>query len=915
MILRGLTLENWRCIGRLQMTDLPDGIVVLHGPNRTGKTSLVRALRSCLFDCDHDTTREDIRGAIPWGTDHAPKVAVEFETGGRRYRISKQFSKKKEGFALLERWEANNWIIEVREPKEASRRTRELLKADDSEAGLNQLLWLHQGEVSLPKAKDLDASLEKQLSAVLGSLLTGRDLDIKKLLDKRCERWFSASGEHKKGQKPSPVLQLTRQVEDRRKALADEENRFRDLEQVIRDLERGEDDLPHLEADVQAAQRELEVITVEREQTRERRRLFAEAERALRQAQERLAAVEERVGKRDDAKSRYREAEQAAIRAEAALQVARESHEPLARRLERATQELQEARQAEETHAGRSREIDDYRQWLALTQQHHQQSQLLEQAQNLESEIARLNGQIKEIVAPDAQALEAVRANRREAITLRSHLQAAALTLTVQTEKIARIALAMDGQPAEATDLPVAKPHTWSVRQRGEVTIPDWGTVTVVRGKQDQSLESAAQKLQTLDRDFAQTVGAYRENPQDEACVDRLAQRRLELDTAISDLDGQRQQLGRLLPKGRVVVENAIKELEQQQRILCDRSSALTSWQPDHADVQRRQEVFDDTAESLKTTREGKARTEELARRALEQADGRLQACTNAVAAARATANARNDELARHGDEATLQAELAEARREVAVAQESLAAAQLTDAEQTVEQRHSDAGRALALRQQRLQGHRDQLNILRGRIEASQGVHTRRADAAAALGEVELHLDRENLEAGAHRRLRVLFDECKESQVQQVMGPISDRVLEWARYLGLDDYRDVRFGERFLPEGLVRDRAGEGMIVSLEEESFGTEEQLSILIRLALGAILAREEAAVAILDDPLAHADPTKHRRILDVLRLAAAGNAALQPPAGPLQIIILTCHPDRFDRLPGARHFDLARLIERPV
>ena len=82
---------------------------------------------------------------------------------------------------------------------------------------------------------------------------------------------------------------------------------------------------------------------------------------------------------------------------------------------------------------------------------------------------------------------------------------------------------------------------------------------------------------------------------------------------------------------------------------------------------------------------------------------------------------------------------------------------------------------------------------------------------------------------------------------------------------------------------------------------------------MALGGILAKNEPAVAILDDPLAHTDPAKHRKILDILRIAADGNKGWNPPAGLLQIIILTCHPDRFDYLPGARHYDLARLISK--
>jgi len=84
-------------------------------------------------------------------------------------------------------------------------------------------------------------------------------------------------------------------------------------------------------------------------------------------------------------------------------------------------------------------------------------------------------------------------------------------------------------------------------------------------------------------------------------------------------------------------------------------------------------------------------------------------------------------------------------------------------------------------------------------------------------------------------------------------------------------------------------------------------------VRLALGGVLATSEPMLAILDDPLVHADPVKHRRFLDVLRLAAEGDKAWSPAAGPLQVVILTCHPDRFDHLTGATHISLGALIRR--
>ena len=51
MIIEGFEIENWTCIKKLTVSGLPPtGVIVLHGPNRTGKSSLVQALRACLMD-------------------------------------------------------------------------------------------------------------------------------------------------------------------------------------------------------------------------------------------------------------------------------------------------------------------------------------------------------------------------------------------------------------------------------------------------------------------------------------------------------------------------------------------------------------------------------------------------------------------------------------------------------------------------------------------------------------------------------------------------------------------------------------------------------------------------------------------------------------------------------------------------
>src|SRR5262249_52479813 len=158
--LRAIEIRNWACIDSLSLTDLRDGIIVLHGPNRTGKSSLVQAIRSGLFDHYHDSQESTLLAAIPWKTKAAPHVAIKFEHGGQRYRISKTFAKTKEGQSTLEQHGSTGPTVLAR-GKDATKRIRELVDAESSVGGIFQMLWLGQQDFALPKPKEMDSSLEK----------------------------------------------------------------------------------------------------------------------------------------------------------------------------------------------------------------------------------------------------------------------------------------------------------------------------------------------------------------------------------------------------------------------------------------------------------------------------------------------------------------------------------------------------------------------------------------------------------------------------------------------------------------------------------------------------------------------------------------------------------------------------------
>jgi len=100
MIIEGFEIENWTCIKKLTVSGLPPtGVIVLHGPNRRGKSSLVQALRACLMDYSSTSNSNALKSSYPRGSGEKPTVTVTFTAGGMAYRIKKCFGSNKSELA------------------------------------------------------------------------------------------------------------------------------------------------------------------------------------------------------------------------------------------------------------------------------------------------------------------------------------------------------------------------------------------------------------------------------------------------------------------------------------------------------------------------------------------------------------------------------------------------------------------------------------------------------------------------------------------------------------------------------------------------------------------------------------------------------------------------------------------------
>ena len=98
---------------------------------------------------------------------------------------------------------------------------------------------------------------------------------------------------------------------------------------------------------------------------------------------------------------------------------------------------------------------------------------------------------------------------------------------------------------------------------------------------------------------------------------------------------------------------------------------------------------------------------------------------------------------------------------------------------------------------------------------------------------------------------------------------------------------ELELGEDFAIASITRQRTK-----AFARLSDGTQEQIAVLVRLAMGAMLAeRGEAAPIILDDALVYCDDDRIQRMFDALSRAGKHQ----------QIIVLTCRLRSFGPLGG--------------
>ncbi len=903
MRLQALSIRNWKCIGQLDLDELDHPIVVLYGPNRTGKTSLVDALRACLLDFLASSQHRDIRAARPWGSESAPEVVVCFRHGGGQYRISKRYGGG--GREILEEFRNQQWY-QLRSGQEASLQVRRMLGAESSSKGWYQLLWVPQGEIFLPQKTD--RTLQSAVEGVLGSMVQKGDRAFYEAVRRQVDRWYPP----RRGgfSRNSPVHQLEQQLQDAEKKL-------REVKEQLGQFERLQEQYENLREQEPLLLQELREAESQWKQCEERFREIQEKQHQHQLARTKLEAAQERL---DQLGQRLRQIDQTAK----SLEQLRPEKEALkesrgqcqgqivqARQtLEQLQQQLRQAQQRREQAESRFHgELLARQQWVQVQKQYAELSATLHKAESLAQQLKELQHQLQSSAAPSQKELEDIETNRDQAQRLQAQLEAGQMLVKFSPEQDVTLAVELDGQAPQEQTAARGKTKQWRVLDQATVRVPGVGAFCVERAQPQHDLQQACEELERLQREFRQWLEEFKVPPETENPLAYLRNLHSERQALRQKRDSLERELRHLVPQGLEKLREELEETQRKRDALCQKWPELEQLPPedhivDHFRQQGQEELEEVKRELDKVQGQVSLLQQRLDR--LNEEEQKLSQELNQVVVQIAKFETQQEQA---GDRSELLREKEQAEKKVADLQQRVRETTLSEEEKQIERLCQQAQRSLENAQKRYNQTREQLVNLEGQLSAARGLHQRHIEAEERREDLLARKEREVQRAEAHLLLEQLYQQFRGERVRGTLAPISQRVLGWARYLGLDEYQGLAFNDSLIPNGLhYHHQHPQEKPQPLDVESLGTVEQLSTLVRLAIGQLLAQNEDQLVVLDDPLAHADRRKHQRMLDIFQQAVAD---VGQGGGRLQLLVLTCHPERFDSLEDARMIDLTQAI----
>ncbi len=859
-----MRLRNFRGVVD-QTVEFADGVTVVEGPNEAGKSSLAEAL-DLLRTTKATASSKAIRAVRPVHRDADPDVEVELTTGPYQLTFHKIWNRK--GTTELT---VSAPTPEQLTGEEAHSRFVQILE-ETVDTDLLQALSVVQGESLQQPVLARVSALHQALGQDAAAVDPGQDALLERIEQeylthftpkgrptgtyaKAIERLDAARQEVARAAQASENLDLL--VEERGRTQA-----------ALQDAERRFADATERSAQLEGAARQLQQL---QDLEAERARAVADAERTLAQAQ---AALKERQELTDAVSQATAAADASVAKAThtaGALERAERAQEEAEEKLGRAREDRRQQEAAEQKAAAALEAARAGRELVQLRTR-------VERAKRAADELQKAQDALKSwrVTPDDAARVEQLEVDLRLAERAR-----AAVSARVTVRALGEEAVEVDGRVLAA-----GEQHEGAVLSEVRVTVPGVAEVLVEPGTPPQELEDASGAARAaLDEALEQLAVSSAAQARTAAGERSAAQARAQ--AARGDLD--------YVLDGAQLEQLVSRMAELEQRAATDGTADPAP----AADIGLLEEALATCQRDASRARDAeRAQQAALEAARAARADADREAATAAVRAehAQAAAQTARDSLARAAAAADREqlaaAEVAagEAHR-AAVAALDLVRAQLEAIDpETLTMEVDNATDLVASTRRQVDELSQQLvgqdAVLRREVEL--GIYDQLADAQAELDAAESAARRLERAAAAARLLREAVLRHRDAAQLKYVAPFQERIERLGRVVFGPD-----FAVEVSPELEIVSRTLQGRIVPFAYLSAGAREQLALLGRLACAQTVDTGDGAPVILDDALGFSDPERLRTLGVVLH--DVGRTA--------QVVVLTCQPDRFAGLGGAR------------
>lgn len=961
MRIHSLNLHNVRGVSQLELSELPEtGVVVIHGDNEAGKSTIMDAIDACL-NYKYSGFPKDIKSLVPADGSGWPEIRLDLSIGPYRMEIYKQFSSS----AASKKCE-----LKFQSPKKASLRGDEAenefrsIISEYLDTDLLDALFVRQGKLHHSLAAAGIPSVESSLQS---GHIWNEGNGSANATAKDTEGIANEISENASFSTVSGTSTEQAQEESRLLAAVNEEcARYYTAKtgKPAKELKAAEEELSAAQSRYDEAKKQLDHVAgyvAEYEELSEREKLaadeipiaeqeYANSEAAKQNAetvQQRLSDAVESVRQamqQKNSQSELLEARTALIDELEQQQSRRdELSEQLQQAEEAATQEaviidqLQDAKNKADTKYRAQRDRHKAARVASNKIRNAQRAQelrhLLDKVERIDTKIAEARAELAALPAYiDRSAWQRLRQAHDEVVVEQKLADAHAARLELSATSPTMVTVVDDtgsreislGSAVQSRARELDEQATEQSQPEHSLALSDgmsvqFGDVTAIYRSAQREQEDTQSALSAFEQARAHLDELLREfQCSDLESAEKIYSKCDALDGEITALRNRRAGV-----VGDKDIDDVVQELAGLKQYAKDGGIADSGTEP--GTETNADQLAGLTADEIATELSTAEAAEEQAREELEAAANKLAvydgrpADTEAMRvreryslATERVVNAE-EKVSANADSASMEklrenVELANMHWQQAINEREAAQAAADDADVSMAMRNWEGARAHLVQLQRTIREAENRKLaLTSHIEAATGAAERLHMAEAQLENRKADYAVVERRAHAASRLRETLIRHRDAARQRYMEPFARELERFARVV-FDQSVSFELDENLaISQRIIGDEA-----VETEHLSGGAQEQLALLVRFAVAALTAHgQQGSTAagelpiipvpvMVDDALGSTDARR-------LRLMATLFSEI---ARQTQVFVLTCMPERYSRVVGAQRYSMREL-----